>query len=188
MKNACFHSNHLNPWHCISVGNNYPRSVNAIIEIAQGSKTKYEIDKETGILRLDRILSTHLSYPVHYGFVPQTLSPDHDPLDMLVICSEQLVPLCVLEVTILGGLNMIDEGEQDDKIIGVATHDPLMKNKTELHDINPEILNAIDHFFSTYKEPEKKKVITNGFMSREQACIIVQESIDAYKKKWNASL
>jgi inorganic pyrophosphatase len=173
----------FHPWHSISIGTHVPESVPAIIEIQQGSKAKYELDKTTGFLRLDRVLATNLSYPAHYGFIPQTYCEDNDPLDVLIICSERLLPLSIVEVTIVGAMKMIDGGEQDDKLIAVATHDPLMANKRQLSDINAEILETIKHFFEHYKQRENKKVVIEAFVEKEAAQKILTSSINLYQQK-----
>ncbi|MGE0206704.1 MAG: inorganic diphosphatase [Candidatus Babeliales bacterium] len=170
----------FHPWHSLSVGENAPETVQSIIEIQQGSKAKYELDKPTGFLRLDRILSSHLHYPFHYGYIPQTYCPDEDPLDILIVCTEKLLPLSIVEATVLGAVKMIDGGKQDDKIIAVATHDPAMKQKKELTDLNEQILETIKHFFENYKKPEGKEVIIEKFLSKKEAQNIVNESIALY--------
>ncbi len=172
----------FHPWHSLSVGTTIPTTVTSVIEITQGSKAKYELDKQTGFLRLDRILASTLSYPFHYGFIPQTYCEDKDPLDIIILCSEPLIPLSIVEVTVLGAIEMIDSGEQDDKIIGVATHDPFMKYIKELDDINPEVLNGVKHFFEEYKKPEGKQVLIKEFLSRLQAYKLVTTSINLYQK------
>lgn len=172
----------VHPWHDLSVGQDAPHTVNSIIEIVQGSKAKYELDKENGYLRLDRILSTHLTYPFHYGFIPQTYCDDKDPLDILIICSEPLFPLTIVEATVLGSMSMIDGGEQDDKIIAVASNDPLMKQKNTLSDLNPELLNTISYFFANYKAAENKVVHVEGFLERDHAHTIVEQAIALYNR------
>lgn len=176
--------NFFHPWHSLNFGTNSPITVNSVIEITQNSKAKYELDKETGFLRLDRILATDLRYPFHYGFIPQTYCDDKDPLDILILSSEKLVPLSIVNVKVLGGIDMVDQGEQDDKIIGVVPSDPIMKNFEELYDINEDILNSIKHFFEEYKKPEGKEVQVNGFLKRREAQKIIKESIELYKKEF----
>lgn len=174
----------FHPWHSLPIGENVPQNIQSIIEIQQGSKAKYELDKLTGFLRLDRVLASNLSYPFHYGFIPQTYGQDNDPLDILILCTENLLPLSIVEATILGGIKMVDDNHQDDKIIAVATHDPFMNNKKELDDINPETLNTIKQFFQDYKKPEKKEVDVQGFMQRDEALKCVENSIARYKKEF----
>src|SRR5215203_6531989 len=116
--------NVLHPWHGASYGDKAPERVNALIEIPQGSRAKYEVDKATGLLKLDRVIYSSFHYPVNYGFIPQTLGQDNDPLDILVLCSESIQPLCMVEATVIGNMQMIDTGLFDDKIIAVAAKDP----------------------------------------------------------------
>lgn len=169
------------PWHEIPVGSKTPSSVNAIIEIPQGSKAKYELDKASGMLKLDRILASNLRYPFHYGFIPQTLWPDGDPLDILILCSESLVPLSIVEARVLGSLTMIDSGQQDDKIIAVAQHDPSMQHVYDINDLNAEMLRIIEFFFQNYKKPEGKTVSINEFCPRTHAEELIQQGIILYQ-------
>lgn len=180
----CHSDRFYHPWHSLPIGKHAPESVQSIIEIQMGSKAKYELDKETGFLRLDRVLASNLSYPFHYGFIPQTYSEDTDPLDILILCSENLLPLSIVEATVIGGLKLVDGGEQDDKIIAYATHDPFMKNIKNLSDINEETRNTIKHFFEEYKKPEGKTVVVERFMERSEAVDVVQQSIELYKKNF----
>ena len=116
-------SKKFNPWHDVSPGNDIPKTVNGIIEIPKGSKGKYELDKESGLLRLDRVLYSSVHYPANYGFIPQTYCDDKDPLDILIICSIDVDPLCLIEAKVVGVMHMIDDDEQDDKIVAVANND-----------------------------------------------------------------
>src|ERR1700750_2849711 len=123
------------PWHGVSAGNDAPAIVNALIEIPQGSRSKYEVDKESGLLKLDRVIYSSFHYPVNYGFIPQTLGYDNDPLDILVLCSQSIQSLCLVEATIIGNMQMIDSGEKDDKIIAVATKDPSVNHITSIDEL-----------------------------------------------------
>jgi inorganic pyrophosphatase len=172
----------LHPWHLLSYGKAAPKMVNTVIEITKGSKAKYELDKETGLLRLDRILLTHLTYPFHYGFIPQSYCDDNDPLDAVIICSEPLVPLSIVEVTPIGALHMIDAGQQDDKIIGVATHDHSVNAIQSLEELPQDLIETIKDFFQTYKKLEEKQVIVDRFLNKTEAYILIEQSIDLYKK------
>lgn len=172
----------LHPWHALSYGKGSPETVNAVIEITKGSKAKYELDKETGLLRLDRILRTHLTYPFHYGFIPQTYCDDNDPLDAVIICSEPLVPLSIVEVTPIGALHMIDGGQQDDKIIAVATHDHSVNGIKTIEELPQDLVETIRDFFQTYKKLEEKQVIVDRFLSKQEAHLLIEQSIDWYKK------
>src|ERR1700741_4785837 len=123
------------PWHGVSPGEFAPEKVNALIEIPEGSRSKYEVDKKTGLLILDRIIHSSFHYPINYGFVPRTLGLDGDPLDILVMCSEPIQPLCLVEATVIGNMQMMDNGEEDDKIIAVATNDPTGNHFTNIDEL-----------------------------------------------------
>ncbi len=176
----------IHPWHTLSHGKEAPIIVNSIIEIARESKAKYELDKETGFLRLDRVLHTDLRYPFHYGFIPQTYCEDRDPLDVIILCSEPLLPLSIVETTVVGAIHMIDGGELDYKIIGIATHDPYVQRIKELSDINSERLATFRFFFEHYKQQEAKEVIIKGFLDKQAAQQLVLDSIQMYKDKFPA--
>lgn len=172
----------LHPWHALSVGKGAPETVNTVIEITKGSKAKYELDKKTGLLRLDRILRTHLAYPFHYGFIPQTYCDDNDPLDAVIICSEPLVPLTIVEATPIGALHMIDAGQQDDKIIAVATHDHVVHGIRSLEELPGELLVIIKEFFENYKKLEEKQVIVERFLDKQEAFLLINDSTDLYRR------
>ena len=133
----------LHPWHGADNGDKTPEIVNALIEIPQGSRCKYEIDKKTGLLKLDRVIYSSFHYPVNYGFIPQTLGEDNDPLDILVMCSESIEPLCLVQATVIGNMQMIDSGEKDDKIIAVATKGPTVNHITDIHELPPHLERKI---------------------------------------------
>jgi inorganic pyrophosphatase len=140
-------TNVLHPWHGATYGDKTPEIVSALIEIPQGSRTKYEIDKKTGLLKLDRVIHSSFHYPINYGFIPQTLGLDNDPLDILVLCSQSIQPLCLVEATVIGNMQMIDTGDKDDKIIAVATKDPSVNHITEVDELPRHfILRAAELF------------------------------------------
>ena len=170
----------FNPWHDVSRGGNAPTLVNGIIEIPKGSKAKYELDKDSGLLKLDRVLFSAVHYPAAYGFIPQTYCDDKDPLDILVLCSVDLVPMCVVEAKVIGVMQMIDGDEEDDKIIAVAAHDISVNHFNELEDLPPHMLLEMQRFFEDYKALEHKQVTVERFMGREQAYRIIEESITLY--------
>lgn len=174
----------LHPWHGAHYGDKAPQIVNALIEIPQGSKTKYEIDKPTGLLRLDRVIYSSFHYPVNYGFIPQTLGKDGDPLDILVMCSESIQPLCLVEAQIIGNMQMIDTGQKDDKIIAVATKDPGVNHIKSLNEVPPHIFKVLKNYFEQYKVLENKIVEINDFQEKEEAFEIVNEAISDYNKKF----
>jgi inorganic pyrophosphatase len=147
----------LHPWHGAHYGDNAPDHVNAFIEISQGSRAKYEIDKTTGLLRLDRVIYSSFHYPVNYGFIPKTLGEDGDPLDILVICSESIQPLCLVDATVIGNMQMIDHGEVDDKIIAVASKDPTVNHITEIDELPPHFFAVLRNYLSNTRSLKIKK-------------------------------
>jgi inorganic pyrophosphatase len=174
----------LHPWHGAGYGEHAPQTVNALIEISQGSKLKYEIDKPTGLLKLDRVIYSSFHYPVNYGFIPQTLGKDGDPLDILVMCSEPIQPLCLVEAFVIGNMQMIDTGLIDDKIIAVAVKDPSVNYIKSLKEVPPHIFKVLKNYFEQYKVLENKKVEINDFQEKEIAFEIINEAIEFYKKKY----
>ncbi len=174
----------MNLWHDIPTGDEAPEKINVIIENPKGSKNKYEIDKKTGIIKLDRAMKTSQDFPFDYGFVPQTLWEDNDPLDVIVISTYPLSPGILLEARPVGVMRMIDCGEGDDKIISVPESDPRWDNIKDIKDINTHMLKEFKHFFETYKTIEDKKVVINGFQGRKAALKSVEKGIRLYKKKY----
>ena len=172
----------LHPWHGAHYGTKAPERVNALIEISQGSRSKYEIDKDTGLLRLDRVIFSSFIYPVNYGFIPQTLGQDGDPLDILVICSQSIQPLCLVEATVIGNMQMIDQGERDDKIIAVAEQDASVSHIDDVTQLPEYFRVELKHFFENYKVLENKKVVVDEFQSKEKAMEIITQSIEFYKQ------
>jgi inorganic pyrophosphatase len=171
----------LHPWHGAHYGENAPEIVNAMIEIPQGSRAKYELDKETGLLRLDRVIYSSFHYPVNYGFIPQTLGDDKDPLDVLVICSLPVQPLCLIEARIIGVMQMIDGGDADDKIIAVAVNDPSVNYIHSLDEMPKHFFNELRHFFEEYKTLENKLVKVEEFQDKHVAYKILNDAIELYK-------
>lgn len=171
----------LHPWHGAHFGNEAPQIVNALIEISQGSKSKYEIDKKTGLLKLDRVIYSSFHYPINYGFIPQTLGKDGDPLDILVMCSEAIQPLCLVEAYVIGNMQMIDTGLIDDKIIAVALRDPGVNYITNLNEVPQHFFTVLKNYFEQYKVLENKKVEINDFQEKEVAFDIINEAIEFYK-------
>ena len=153
-----------------------------VIEISKGSKNKYEIDKQTGLLRLDRILYTSTHYPHNYGYIPLTLCEDGDALDVLVICSEEIIPFSFVMCKALGVIKMLDGGKEDFKILAVATNDPFYKNFESFEELPIHLVDEIEHFFSVYKFLEGKETEIIGISDQDEAERIILESIDNYKE------
>ena len=170
------------PWHGAHYGEKAPIVVNALIEIPQGSRSKYEVDKYTGLLRLDRVIYSSFHYPINYGFIPQTLAKDNDPLDILVICSQSIQSLCLVEANVIGNMQMIDNGIPDDKIIAVAAKDPSVNHITKMEELPQHFLLELRNFFEQYKVLENKKVEIDNFQDKSTAHKIIKEAIDFYKK------
>lgn len=176
----------LNLWHDLPVGVNPPESVTAVIEIPSGSRNKYELDKVSGMLKLDRVLFSAVHYPGDYGFIPRTLHEDNDPLDVLVIVKEQTFPGCQIDVRPIGVLKMLDRGEPDDKILSVPLHDPYHQEYFDIADIPQHMLKEVEHFFRTYKDLEGKRVEIIGWGKSEEAMRIIAESVDRYQATYGA--
>jgi inorganic pyrophosphatase len=172
----------IHPWHGINPGNEVPSFVRSYIEIPKGSKGKYELDKESGILRLDRVLFSSVHYPANYGFIPQTYCDDHDPLDILVICSIDVFPACIIEAKVIGAMEMIDELERDTKIISVARNDMSVNYINELSELPPHTLVELKKFFEDYKKLEHKNVTVEEFLNRGKAYEIITDSLKLYKE------
>ena len=174
----------LHPWHGAHFGKKAPERVNALIEISQGSRSKYEIDKDTGLLRLDRVIYSSFMYPVNYGFIPQTLGQDGDPLDILVFCSQSIQPLCLVDATVVGNMQMIDTGQVDDKIIAVASKDPSVNHIKSVDELPPHFINELRNYFEQYKVLENKKVEIDNFQDAATAYKIIDEAIAYYKENF----
>ena len=174
----------LHPWHGAGFGDKAPAVVNALIEIPQGSRCKYEIDKKTGLLKLDRVIYSSFHYPVNYGFIPQTLGEDNDPLDILVMCSESIQPLCLVEATVIGNMQMIDTGEKDDKIIAVAAKDPSVNHISNINELPSHFFAVLKNYFEQYKVLENKVVEIDNFQDKETAYKVIESAIGSYKNKF----
>ena len=172
------------PWHGVHYGGSAPGRVNAIIEIPQGSRSKYEIDKATGLLRLDRVIYSSFQYPINYGFIPQTLGKDGDALDILVLCSQSIQPLCLIEANVIGNMQMIDQGKRDDKIIAVAAKDPSVNHITKMEELPNHFLLELRNFFEQYKVLENKIVEIDNFQDKPEACDVINEAINFYKESY----
>ena len=170
----------LHPWHGAHYGDKAPQTVNGIIEIPQGSRAKYEVDKRTGLLKLDRVIFSSFHYPINYGFIPQTLGQDGDPLDILVMCSESIQPLCLVEANVIGNMQMIDTGVADDKIIAVAAKDPGVNYIRDVAELPKHFIAVLKNYFEQYKVLENKKVEIDDFQDKAAAYKIIEAAIALY--------
>ena len=168
-----------NSWH--SVENHFKGDiVEGIIEIPKGSRAKYELDKESGLLRLDRVLYSSVYYPANYGFIPKTYCDDKDPLDILVISQIDIVPMCLVSAKIIGVMRMLDQGEADDKIIAVANGDPSVNHINDISELPQHFVFELRNFFEDYKKLENKSVVVEDFLDKNTAKEILQASIELY--------
>jgi inorganic pyrophosphatase len=174
----------MNILHDVTAGKDAPDIINVIIEIPKGSKNKYEMDKETGLIMLDRALHTSQDYPFDYGFMPQSHWEDGDPLDVVVLTTYPLAPGILVKVRPVGIAHMIDDGESDAKIIAVPEKDPRWNEIVDLADINQHTLKEIEHFFLTYKMLQKKEVTIDGFGDKAAAIEAILKSQELYKEKF----
>jgi inorganic pyrophosphatase len=173
----------MNIWHDISPERIRPDDYFGVIEISKGSKTKYEIDKETGMLMVDRVLYTSTHYPANYGFIPRTWADDDDPLDILVLCSEALIPMTLVRCYPIGVIKMIDNGRLDEKIISIPYGDPTYSGIHDISGLPGHIFSEMKHFFSVYKALEHKETVVDDVDGREEAVRIVAEAIIRYNEK-----
>ncbi len=174
----------LNIWHDIEEERIYPTDFMAVIEIPKGSNKKYELDKETGMLKLDRILFTATHYPMNYGFIPRTYGDDKDPLDVLVLCSEPIQPLTLVRSYPIGVMKMEDEGMGDEKIIAIPYGDPTYQAYTDIKELPKHIFAELKDFFSIYKRLEGKDTVVNEFGGPIEAVEIIEKCIENYRKKF----
>jgi inorganic pyrophosphatase len=176
----------MHPWHDVELGKDAPSIVSAVIEIPKGSKLKYEMDKASGLIKVDRVLFSSVVYPANYGFIPRTYCEDRDPLDVLVLGQEPVVPLSIMRAKIIGVMRMQDQGESDDKLIAVHADDPEYSEYDSIADLPAHRLTEVRRFFEDYKALEKKKVIVQDFLDRGDALEILQKAIALYGKQAGA--
>jgi inorganic pyrophosphatase len=174
----------MNIWHDLDATRVSANNFTAIIEIPKGCKTKYELDKETGMLKLDRILHTSTHYPANYGLIPRTYAEDGDPLDVLVICSENIYPMTLVKCYPIGVISMVDSGENDEKIIAIPFKDPVYNGYKDISELPKHIFDEMSHFFTVYKNLEGKKTEIKGIKGAEEAVKIIEKCIESYKKKF----
>lgn len=171
-----------NIWHDIAAKRIKPDDFVCVVEISKGSKTKYELDKETGCIILDRILYTSTQYPANYGFIPKTYGEDEDPLDVLLLCSEPLAPLTLVRAYPIGVISMIDNDRADDKIIAIPFGDPSYNQYEDITDLPVHIFEEMKHFFKVYKNLENKNTAVNEVSGREKALEIIRKARHDYKE------
>ena len=169
-----------NIWHNISPKRITDKDFICVVEISKGSKKKYELDKETGLIILDRILYTSTHYPANYGFIPRTYGDDGDPLDVLILCAEPLEPMSMVRAYPIGVISMIDNGRNDEKIIAIPFNDPNYNHYTNIDQLPTHIFDEMRHFFSVYKNLENKETAVNEVSDREVAMKVIREAIDSY--------
>lgn len=174
----------MNIWHDIDSKYINPENFVVVIEISKGSKVKYELDKQTGMLKLDRVLYTSTHYPANYGFIPKTYADDKDPLDALVLCSECIVPLTMVKCYPIGVISMIDGGSKDEKIIAIPFSDPNYNMYTNITQLPNHIFNEMKHFFSVYKALEYKETVVEDIRQKQDAVNIIKASMESYNYKF----
>lgn len=172
----------MHPWHEVDLEDKAPAIVPVVIEVPKGSKTKYELDKNSGLLRVDRVLYSSVVYPANYGFIPQTYCDDKDPLDVLVLGQDAVVPLSIMMVKPIGVMKMIDQGEEDDKIIAVHANDPEYNHYNSIHELPPHRMREVERFFLDYKILEHKSVVVEKFMDRDAAIDVIKAALKLYQE------
>ncbi len=174
----------MNIWHDIAADRISKDVFVSVVEISKGSKNKYELDKDTGMLKLDRILFTSTHYPANYGFIPLTYAEDNDPLDVLILSSESITPMTLVESRPIGVLKMIDSGDVDEKIIAVCTDDPFYDSYNDVGDLPAHIFEEISHFYAVYKMLEHKETVVKEVLGSQEAKRSIERSIKAYQEKF----
>ncbi|MBI5428680.1 MAG: inorganic diphosphatase [Nitrospinae bacterium] len=172
----------MNPWHDVELGDAFPDLFPSIIEVPKGSKTKYELDKKTGLIRVDRILYSSVHYPANYGFIPRTYCEDNDPLDVLVLGQDEVYPLSIVTAKPIGLMKMVDHGEADDKIIAVNAYDPEYSHYNSIKELAAHRMIEVKRFFEDYKVLENKIVVVEEFLDRGEAIRVMQEAVEFYRK------
>lgn len=172
----------FNPWHQVAPQTDEKDVIKGIIEIPKGKRAKYELDKDSGLLRLDRVLYSSVYYPHNYGFIPQTYCDDKDPLDILILSQIEVVPLCIVEAKVIGVMRMLDNGEADDKIIAVAAGDPSVNHFNDISELPQHMITETMSFFEDYTKLENKSVVVEKFFDKETALAIIDDSYKMYQQ------
>lgn len=172
----------MHPWHQVQHYPEFPKIIPAIIEVPKGSQIKYELDKKSGLVKVDRILYSAVHYPANYGFIPQTYGDDNDPLDILVLSQYPVCPLCIMRARPIGVMKMIDGGESDDKIIAVHEDDPLYNCYEHIDQLPPHLLKTLQRFFEDYKVLEQKEVRIEKFLGPQEALNLIEEARIYYEQ------
>ena len=175
-----------NAWHDISPGEDIRGEFKCVIEIPLGSSVKYELDKESGLIKMDRLLYSAVYYPANYGFIPRTLAEDHDPLDVLVLCQQGVVPLTIMSARVIGLMTMIDSGTKDHKIIAVAANDPEYSTYREARELPAHRLLMVRRFFQDYKQLEGKTVEVDEIQEAASAYPVIEGALQRYRRKYRA--
>lgn len=175
----------IHPWHDLNPGEDVPKEFYAVIEIPLGSNVKYELDKPSGLIKVDRVLYSAVYYPTNYGFIPQTLAEDGDPLDVLVLCQEAVVPLALIHARAIGLMTMVDYGTLDHKVIAVATEDPEFNGYTEANEIPSHYLLMLRRFFQDYKQLEQKAVEVEEIGPSNTAYPVIRSALERYAEKYS---
>ncbi len=170
----------MNIWHDMNPARITSERFDAVVEISRGQQSKYELDKETGLIRLDRVLYTSTHYPQNYGFIPRTYAGDNDPLDVLILCSQPLVPMTIVTCIPIGAVKMIDNGEVDEKIIAIAANDPTYSSYESIEEIPAHVFQEIRHFFQVYKTLEGKETVVHHIQDRDRAVKMIETAVELY--------
>ena len=171
------------PWHEAPIGRQAPEFVNGIIEISTGMRAKYEVDKETGLLKLDRVLYSSVYYPANYGFIPQTLGEDMDPLDIMILSQVAIQPMCMVPARVIGVMQMFDQGLADEKILAVVEQDASVSHLNDVSELPPHFTVELKEFFESYKRLEKKVVTVPDFQGKDKAMKIIEKAMEDYRLK-----